>query len=436
MSMSTNPTVPVPSASNGTNNNDNVDCLVVVKTHLWRLLEWMLVNIEPLPKEAEKLEQVGITHSTLQSFSVWRRTMLMLSFPSLFYSALAGLISLASDSLEIFNPLGKILYALPFFAGCFLAGFTVTSFCYWANPRLASRYILIGWMISLILPFIPAFFPIKWIASSEVNMNLEANPDIYAQVTFLFAVQYMVDLVPIIVSIPLGMVRAALRIRGLLPHSVLAGWILMVTLPLKIMIGLLGLVLASQIVGHLLLIVAAVFLLVGPFVYLYNGKLYTEPITDTWEKQAQYRQAIVRITGLVGALFFLIWLLVGELYGRKISGTNQELDIDDPLITYAALVRLAFQFMGQTLVATVCFADLFLQAAIANWGSDLKQRLQASESGQQEQLDDSFAVLKTQLEMQRNNKVQEKEKPQTMTPEVDTENPGDDGAKMFTKEDP
>jgi hypothetical protein len=137
----------------------------------------------------------------------------------------------------------------------------------------------------MLLPFLPTFFPIKRIVARDIAAELRNDPNAHAALNNFFALAYMVTLVPIIISVPLGTVRAALRIRGLLLNSSLAGWILMVTLPLKVLISLLGLVLASQIVGDSLLILAMAFFLIGPFVYLYSRKLYTDHPAPDWERQ-------------------------------------------------------------------------------------------------------------------------------------------------------
>jgi hypothetical protein len=209
----------------------------------------------------------------------------------------------------------------------------------------------------------------------------------------LFALVYMVTLVPITISVPLGTVRAALRIRGLLLNSSMARWILMVTLPLKVLISLLGLVLASQIVGDILLILAMTFFLIGPFMYLCSRKLYTDHPAPDWERQVLRRQQIICVTGLMGLGLLAAWSFTTKLYGKKLLGVNRTGDENDPLWTYTKLLQVLFEFTGRTFIANVCFADMFLRAAIANWESDFHQR----QNNAYETVDESYASLRVQL---------------------------------------
>lgn len=366
------------------------------------MLEWMLVKIAPTPYETKKLEAAGITNPTLASYCVWRRTVLMLAFPSLAFWGISSLGFLGADKeiFEPFNWLGKILIFLPIFAGILLVVGSAGALWHWTNPVLSNRWVMAGWLLSLGLPFIPAFFPIDVIAGEELLEQFRLDPTTHQLVNNTVAVLYMIQLVPTFVSIPFGMVRASLRIRGLLPDSALAGWILMVTLPLKIMVLVLGLVLASQMIGHVMLIVAMTLYIIGPVAYFWNRKLYTDPVTGDWEERVQKRQAIVRWAGLVALILFSVWLFTADLYGKKIVGmADGDGDpTNDPIYTYSAIIRLIFEFMGRMFMATLCFADLFLRAAIANWSSDVEQREQTINA---EQRDAMYSGMKEQLLLAR-----------------------------------
>jgi hypothetical protein len=365
------------------------------------MLEWMLFLIPPSPYETKKLEAAGITNATLASYCAWRRTMLMLAFPSLAFWSLSSLSSLGDDmsAYSLFNWMGKILLSLPIFAGLMLVVGSAGALWHWTNPIKSNRWVMVGWLLALGLPFIPAFFPIKYIMDRELQIELSADPASFPAINNMLATLYMIQLVPTFVSIPLGMVKASLRIRGLLPDNALAGWILMVTLPLKAMVFVLGLVLASQLIGDIMLIMAMALFIIGPLVYFWNRKLYTDPIDGDWQEKVQRRQALVSWSGLAGLILICAWLFTADFNGKRIVGKadNDDDPDNDPISTYGNIVRMVFEFSGRTFMATLCFADLFLRAAIANWSSDVQLRGSGSQTINGQHRDDMYTAIQAEL---------------------------------------
>jgi hypothetical protein len=295
------------------------------------------------------------------------------------YGAWGSFFGVATD-YSVFNGLGKRLLILPGFAGIVLTVGSIGGLWHWTNHTISHRWVLSGWLGSLALPFIPALFPLKLLLNDAYSdYYYSRNPDANQAVATYAAFLYVFTLLPTVVSIPLGMLRAALRIRGLLPDNTLAGWIMMITIPLNTMLVLIGLVMASQFAGSYILIMAMVFFLVGPLVYINNRTLYTEPLTSEVEPQLKHRQSTVRAINLVGLLLLIIWLLSDDhpVLGTKVDSDdffvvqNSE---EQPIWTYRGVLRMWFEFLGRTLVATLGFADIFLRVALASWRTEVKQR--------------------------------------------------------------
>jgi hypothetical protein len=107
--------------------------------------------------------------------------------------------------------------------------------------------------------------------------------------------------------------------------------------------------------------------------------LYTEPLTSEVEPQLKHRQSTVRAINLVGLLLLIIWLLSDDhpVLGTKVDSDdffvvqNSE---EQPIWTYRGVLRMWFEFLGRTLVATLGFADIFLRVALASWRTEVKQR--------------------------------------------------------------
>src|SRR5581483_2408581 len=108
------------------------------------------------------------------------------------------------------------LYALPATA--------LIALLLWARPRWSRRVLVGGWLLAFGVPFATALFPVEW------RERLSEKPLLHAveQVVYswLYGLAYYVTLMPAVLSLLPGLVRACLRLKTLLPASILPGWCL------------------------------------------------------------------------------------------------------------------------------------------------------------------------------------------------------------------
>lgn len=351
-----------------------------LKAHVSRIQEWKLVELRPLPYEFKRLTEDGVTSPTLQSYSVWRRSMLLTALPSLIYSAIDSFVGVTNEiNFEDLNAFGKFVYILPLLSGSVLTVGAAGAWWYWTNNSRSKSWAQACWITSLILPVIPNVFPIQWLVTSSYGAFLRENEAIFFLLRTQLSIASAATLMPILISFPLGMLRSALRIRGLLPDYSLAGWILIVVSPLYILIVTLCLILASQFVGTGLLLVGIAFLVAGPLIYLWKRKLFTESIITEMEAQVIKVQMVVRWTGLLGLFLVILWSFTAtvEVQGievRLIGWSVENGGEVAPILTYAQWVRLVCLLVGFVLMSSLCFADIFIRFSLADWRTEIKRR--------------------------------------------------------------
>ena len=363
-------------------------CCMRILTHLKRVINWRIVKLGPMQKEAQFLDQNEVLNSTLRSYLVWRRSMLIVAAPSIFLSAILAWVEFGKyygDNSKVLNALGDFIFLIPPFASTALFITVVVVLCRWTRWRQTARLFKIGWALSFILPFLPAMFPLRWLLNSCDLLFGRACEDgdlvIYKAAVaidqFSLAIRYAMQLFPILITFPGGLARASLKIRGLLPESTLSSWILVITAPFQSVVFLMALVLLIQLSGNISLFVGTIFLFCAPWIYVLRRHLYVGVPTEEREKQLDRTQFVIGLLLKLGGICFLVWAFTGMVGDVKIVGSASQTgdtQTDDsqtgpelPILTYGSLLQLIFEAIGRILATTVLFADMLLRMTVTNW---------------------------------------------------------------------
>jgi hypothetical protein len=195
--------------------------------HLNRMVMWRLNRIRPTANEAIKMDNAGISaDDTLRAFIAWRRTNMLLAVPITFASAVMATVdtgNLFSDKtyMELWNALGKVTFLLPSVAALVLFIAVGASSFWWTNWRRTRLLIRVGWSLSFLLAFIPALFPVNSLLTEYwLDYYTTNDPASLQAEKIRRALVYIMVVLPLVVTFPGGAVRAAVRIRGLLPEYV------------------------------------------------------------------------------------------------------------------------------------------------------------------------------------------------------------------------
>lgn len=243
-------------------------------------------------------------------------------------------------------------------------GFTIAAFVVWNKWRLSARLLKIGWGCSFILPLVPAIFPLEHIFTKEiVSAFKNGTPEeqaFFQTYKVIVAVAYMFNILPVVVSLPGGTMRAALRIRALLPESSLSSWILVISSPFYSVLILMALVVILQLAGNFLLILGSLLLTINPWVYVVFRRLLVTVSTEESEKRLDLLQRCIGLSNLVGFVLIIIYII-----------SSSEIT---EYINTAGVVRFALVGFSRTIITTVLFGDVFLRMSITNWKRDGERR--------------------------------------------------------------
>lgn len=251
------------------------------------------------------------------------------------------------------------LYTLP------LAALAVL-FC-WTNFRLSSRILLVGWAFSFFILMAFAFCPWEWFGEVETDLD----PENFSFDTLKLiardvkeSVGYLAMLLPAVLSLIPGTQKACLKIKLLLPESVLPGWFLVAAAPFYSLLLLVIFIAFYQAAGETTMLAGMLLFIAAPFLYILRANVFTRPLLteDDVRRMRGVQQMITGVTLLAGGLL-LYFMLTQELFGVRIVG----LDAESSLLTPLDLVEFGVEIIGRSMFMMVLGADLFMRMNLAAW---------------------------------------------------------------------
>jgi hypothetical protein len=294
-----------------------------------------------------------------------------------------GLIDLfqqlrSSDTKALLNGFGKLLILIKNIDSTLLFIGVVWGFVLWNQFKKSIRIVRSAVLLSYILPLIPALFPV------EMTLNTEAkdyyNDDVTQSELFsqkvVISLSYMLTLLPVIISFPGGALRAALRIRWLLPESMLSGWILMFSAPFYSILLCIALIVVLQAAGNFVLFLGTLFVVSAPWMYVFFRSLFVH----LWTEEKKLKVLVVqRISGaltLIGYTLIMVYMFTADVSGVGLIGDP---DSVDPiyLLSYAQAFRILVETLGRLFATTLMFSDMILPMNLENWQEFEASKLKA-----------------------------------------------------------
>lgn len=339
--------------------------------HFKRAINWNLSSIEILPEERALLLANGVDDDHAGKFLIWRRSVLGAVVPITLLSALLAMLSgITGDrgwsQLSAFGIIVDLLRVLSLFA---LPAAAFMAQKIWYRQRRSRNALITGFMVAFATPLVLGLIPFSWL------MDLSSvNPMERAQATagagFIGAILVYVTLMPAVLSLIPGVLRACLRIKALLPEATLPGWFLVAASPLYILLFLVIFSVINQVAGHFLLILGVLALLVSPVLYVVNANTFTKPLRTPTEiaKVGTVQNLAVGIA-LVGVALLVLWAFVGGIGPQNVALIGGEgssiLRPWNPRV-----LQFPIDFFGRSLFTTVVVADLIMQMNVSMWRHD------------------------------------------------------------------
>lgn len=336
-----------------------------VRFHVRRALSWDLRNVAVEEDERARLIALSVDEEDARRYLCWRRSVLkVVAWPTLVSAVLALLGSLISDQ----SGLSGVGLLLEFIRLAALFALPVTAFlaarC-WDRHRRSRTILTRGWMVAFLTPLVLALFPFSWrvdLSGNDATVAAQAEN----LISLLGAVSVYVTLMPAVLSLIPGVLRACLRVKALLPQSILPGWFLVAATPLYVLLFLVIFSTVNQLAGHALLLVAVLALLGAPMFYIANAGTFTRPL-HTEEEIARIGQ-IQRTVGLVtafGIVLLFVYAFQAQVMGQALIGVDEETSWIRPWDPN--LFQFPLEYVVRSLFTTVLVADLFMLMNLSVW---------------------------------------------------------------------
>ena len=209
------------------------------------------LRIEPtevLPSEREALEQATppIVDPNLQAFLAWRRSVLFLVAVALAPLAIIGFLDAAFVSMP--TPV-RVVKLAPVLAEAVFLGICWAQLRNWAHWRMQRRWLLLGWAIFLVTPFVVFAYPLSDLNLKDLRNFTGRDDLVRAMVPFQMAMLAMLQLAPKAISLMPGLIRASLVIKLLFPGSSAPGWLIVVAAPIYALLAYVILIVPYQFTG-------------------------------------------------------------------------------------------------------------------------------------------------------------------------------------------
>lgn len=259
-----------------------------------------------------------------------------------------------ADGVHVFS-----LYALP------LAALAVG--CCWTRLKLSFQFLLAGFAIAFFVPMLVALCPWSWWGEPEQNVTLDQDPLLYLQLMaegLLEGAQQMVLLLPTVLSLVPGVQRACLRVKTLVPESMLPGWFLVAAAPFYALFLLVIFIAISQITSESLLLISMFLLVAAPFIYVFRADVFARPLMSEADylRMRRVQQVVTGVTALAG-LLLVVYLAPQQYLGIHLVG----LDVKTSLLGPLDVAGFLLEFIGRSLFMTVLGADLFMRMNLSTW---------------------------------------------------------------------
>lgn len=338
--------------------------------HFKRAVDWNLSAIEILPQERALLLANGVDDDHAGRFLIWRRSVLAAVVPITLVSALLAVISIITgdrswSELSAFGILVDVLRVLSLFA---LPGAAYMAQRIWYRQRRSRNTLISGFLVAFATPLILGLIPFSWLMDlGEVSPTDRAQAALGAG--FIGAILVYVTLMPAVLALIPGVLRACLRIKALLPEATLPGWFLVAAAPLYILLFLVIFSVVNQVAGHFLLIFGVLALLISPVLYVLNANTFTRPLRAAEDiKKVGTVQNMAVIISLAGVVMLVLWTFVGNLGFGPNSLSLIGLEGSSVLRPWnPRVLQFPIDFFGRSLFTTVVVADLIMQMNVSMW---------------------------------------------------------------------
>ena len=170
-------------------------------------------------------------------------------------------------------------------------------------------------------------------------------------------------LLPVLITVPSGVLKGAARIKSLFPAAGLPGLFLVAVAPFYSLFTIVVFVLVEQMAGNGVLLVGVGLLAFSPWLFVIYRKTYGRPLSMA-EAATELPRAS-RFGGILlfgGLAFIAIYVTTAKVNHRRVIGSGS-----DAYFSYTDVLRALVEVVSRTMVTTVVFSAIVLSMVFAEW---------------------------------------------------------------------
>lgn len=255
--------------------------------------------------------------------------------------------------------------------------------------KLSFKVMLFAFVFSFFLPMLVELLPWSWWGYADVKISPTEDPVGYAKDQLegiAEGVGKMVALMPAVLSLIPGIVRGCLRVKTLLPQSLLPGWLIVIASPLYALFLFVAFVAVDQINSDPLVFFGLLLVASSSLVYIFRASAITRPlITDEDVRQMRGVQRIVGGMTALGGVLLLTYFMTREIMGVHLVGSDPKTSLMRPI----DIVEFLLEIVSRSMFVAAFGADLFMRLNLAAW----KQNRALIASGGAQEYDGAMEAL-------------------------------------------
>jgi len=382
-------------------------------THLKRAIDWDVADVVVTRGEARRLTARGV-EPRLRPLFAWRRSCMLVALPFLLVGVVLSFIeakdrpsptSFATGDTGGYTSFGRLWSYLPSVGLLFAPIGVLVVLLTWTEIRRTSWVLTACWALSILIPLGAALVPLHYVVDLHAlsgslgglggpgggddgglgDLGLggddgglgglggagggDAVTNGFVLATRIgLAINFATILLPVVVSVPGGVVKGAARIKSMFPAASLPGWFLVAVAPFYSLFMIVVFVLLDQLIGNGLLVLGVALLAFTPWLYVMYRKIYTRRLSGA-EARVELSRAS-RLGGYVlvaGVVIVGIFLMTAKVAGEKVADSHA----DGAVFTYLQIARTLTEVIGRALATTVVFSMIFVNMVFAEWRSQL-----------------------------------------------------------------
>jgi hypothetical protein len=317
-------------------------------------LRWNLRSVAVSDPERSLCMSSGVVDPLLQQYLAWRHSLLIMLLIPAGLALIFGLVGIITqEGLSLIGLLASLGRLLPLVA---MAAATLWSLMVWSHWKMSRRILLVSWLIALAIPALLGLLPASW------QVVEETKKEYY----LVFGLGFFLQLLPTFWTVWPGTLRAALRLRELMPEAAFPGWVAAFAgvthalLTLTIFLGL------NAVVGNPLLVLVGLCFTAAPLAYLWKAPTLLRPLSSEEEKSAvALAQLLNLLLTILGFLLLTVYLFTVEIAGRRLVGMEADASWVRPW--NGRIFLFPFEIFARSLLTTLVAADLLLFLNLQFW---------------------------------------------------------------------